>query len=66
MVTGNITVTRTIAVPAGSPASTLPQTKQPLVAATQEVFKNCPPFEKCSTEINGTLVDEANAYVQFD
>ena len=60
MVTGNITVTRTIAVPAGSPAGTLPQTKQPLIAATQVVFKNCAPFEKCSTEIDGTLVDEAN------
>ena len=29
-------------------------------AATQVVFKNCAPFEKCSTEIDGTLVDEAN------
>ena len=26
----------------------------------QVVFKNCAPFEKCSTEIDGTLVDEAN------
>ena len=28
--------------------------------ATQLVFKNCAPFEKCSTEIDGTLVDEAD------
>ena len=27
---------------------------------TQVIFKNCAPFEKCSTEIVGTLVDEAN------
>ena len=60
LVTGNITVTRTIAVPAGSPAGTEPQRKQPLDAATQVVFKNCAPFEKCSTEIDGTLVDKAN------
>ena len=49
-VTGNITVTRTIA---GDPV-------QPLNAATQVVFKNCAPFEKCRTEINGTFVDYAN------
>ena len=53
LVTGNITVTRTIA---GDPV----QRKQPLNAATQVVFKNCAPSEKCSTEIDGTLVDEAN------
>ena len=53
LVTGNITVTRTIA---GNPV----QRKQPLDAATQVVFKNCAPFEKCSTEIDGTLVDEAD------
>ena len=28
-------------------------------AATQVVFKNCPPFEKCRTEINETFIDEA-------
>ena len=60
LVTGNITVTRTIAVPAGSPAGTEPERKQPLTAATQVAFKNCARFEKCSTEIDGTLVDEAN------
>ena len=53
LVTRNITVTRTIA---GNPA----QRKQPLNAATQVVFKNRAPFEKCSTEIDGTLVGEAN------
>ena len=48
LVTGNITVTRTIAVAAGNPV----QRKQ--------LFKNCALFEKCSTEIDDTLVDEAN------
>ena len=27
-------------------------------AATQVVFKNCAPFEKCRTGINKTFVDE--------
>ena len=27
---------------------------------TKVVFKNCAPFEKCSTEIDGTLVDETD------
>ena len=58
--TGNITVTRTIAVPAGSPSGTEPQRKPPLTEATQVVFKNCAPFKKCSTEIDGTLVDETD------
>ena len=31
-----------------------------LGAITQVAFKNCAPSEKCSTEIDGTLVDEAN------
>ena len=53
LVTGNIAVTRTF-------ASDPVQRKQLLDAATQVVFKNCAPFEKCSTEIDGTLVDEAN------
>ena len=60
LVKGNITVTRTIAVPAGSPAGTQPQRKQPLAAPTQVVFKNCTPFKKCSTKIDGTLVDETD------
>ena len=56
LVTGNATVTRTIAA-AGDKSV---QRKQPLAAVIQVVFKNCAPFEKCSTEIDGTLVDEAN------
>ena len=60
LVTGNITVSRTIAAPNGSPAGTEIQIKQSLIAATQVVFKNCAPFEKYSTEIDGTLADEAN------
>ena len=32
----------------------------PLTAATQAAFKNCATFEKFSTEIDGTLVDEKN------
>ena len=55
LVTGNITVTRSNPAAGGNS-----QRKQPLDAATQVVFKNCAPFEKCSTEIDGTLVDEAN------
>ena len=34
-------------------------TATPNNAATQVVFKNCAPFEKCRTEINETFVDEA-------
>ena len=50
LVTGNITVTKTIAVPAGSPDGTLPQRKQPLDAATQVIFKDCAPFKDSRTE----------------
>ena len=57
LVTGNITVTRTIAA---AVAGDDPQRKQPLNAATQVVFKNCAPFKKCSTEIDGTFVDETD------
>ena len=53
LVTGNNTVTRTIA---GDPV----QRKQPLNAATQVVFKNCAPFEYCRTGINDTVVDYAS------
>ena len=60
LVTGTIAVTSTIAVPAGFPAATEPQRKEPITAATQVVFKNCAPFKKCSTEIDDNLVDEAN------
>ena len=49
LVTGNITVTRTIV---GDPV----QRKQVLTEATQVVFKSWAPFEHCSTEIDGTLV----------
>ena len=56
LVTGNITVTRTIAAAAGGD----PQRKQPLNAATQVVFKNCAPFKDCRTEINDTFVDYAD------
>ena len=34
-------------------------TATPNNAATQVVFKNCVPFEKCRTEINETFIDEA-------
>ena len=59
LVSGNITVTRTIAVPAGSPAANQPLRKQPLNAATQVAFKNCAPFKGCGTETNDTFVDYA-------
>ena len=51
LVTGNITVKRRNAADTADIA---------LAAITQVAFKNCVPFEKCSTEIDGTLVDEAN------
>ena len=35
-------------------------TTTPNNAATQVVFKNCAPFEKCRTEINKTFVDETD------
>ena len=57
LVTGNITVTKTIAA---AVANNDLQRKQPLNAATQVVFKNCAPFKKCSAEIDGTLVDETD------
>ena len=53
LVTGNITVTRTI-------ASNPVQRKQVLTETTQVVFKNCALFQNCSIEIDGTLVDEAD------
>ena len=49
--TGNITVKRRNAADTADIA---------LAAITQAAFKNCVPFEKCSTEIDGTLADEAN------
>ena len=51
LVTGNITVKRRNAADTADIA---------LGAITQVAFKNCAPFRKCSTEIDGTLVDEAN------
>ena len=33
-------------------------TATPNNAATQVVFKNCAPFEKCRTGINETFIDE--------
>ena len=56
LVTGNITVTRTIATVAGGNH----QKKQPFAAATQVAFKNCTPFKTCSKEIDVTLVDETD------
>ena len=35
-------------------------TATPNNAATQVIFKNCAPFEKCRTEINETFVDETD------
>ena len=35
-------------------------TATPNNAATQVVFKNCAPFEKCRTEINEIFVDETD------
>ena len=32
-------------------------------AATQVVFKNCPPFKACRTEINDAFVDYANLLI---
>ena len=56
LVTGNISVTRTI----GAPGDNRIQGKQPLNEATQVIFKNCTPFKKCRTEINETFVDETD------
>ena len=51
LATGNIAVKRRNAVDTTDIA---------LDAITQIAFRNCAPFEKCATEIDGTLVDEAN------
>ena len=57
LVTGYITVTRTIAA---AVAGNAPPRKQPLDAAIQAVFQNCASFKKFSTEIDGTLVYEVD------
>ena len=51
LATGNIAVKRRNAVDTTDIA---------LDAITQIAFRNCAPFEKCATEIDGTLVDEVN------
>ena len=51
LVTGNITVKRRNAADTADVA---------LGAIIQVAFKHCASFEKCSTKIDGTLVDEAN------
>ena len=61
LITRNITITKTIAVPVGYPACSRSQRKQPLTAAAQVAFKNYAPFKDCRTEINDTFVD----YVDF-
>ena len=55
LVTGNIAVKRRNADDTADIA---------LGAITQIAFKNCAPFEKCSTEIDGTLADYAN-FINF-
>ena len=45
LVTGNISVTRTISAAGDNPI----QRKQPLNAVTPVIFKNCTPFKKCRT-----------------
>ena len=60
LVTRNITVTRTIAAAVAAAAGGDPQRKQPLNASTQVIFKSCAPFKRCSTEIDGTLIDETH------
>ena len=56
LVTGNVTVTKTIAAADDNPV----QRSQPLTVATQVAFKNCAPFKDCRTEINDTFVDYAD------
>ena len=60
LVTGNITATRTTAIPAGSFAGTEPQRKQVLTEATQTAFKTCAPLKNYRTEINDTCLDYAD------
>ena len=57
LVTGNITVTRSIAAAAAAGGNIK---KKVLNADTQVVFKNCALFKDCRTEINDTFVDYAD------
>ena len=57
LVTGNITVARTIAA---ANAGAQPQRKQEVTAATQVAFKSCALFKKYRRVINETFVDEAD------
>ena len=52
LVTGNITVTRTIAAAGNNHL----RRKQSLTAATQVAFENCAPFKDCRVELDGTFV----------
>ena len=56
LVTGNITVTRTIAAADDNPL----QRKQSLATAAQVVFKNCAPFKDWRMQIDGTFVGYAD------
>ena len=56
LVTRNITVARTIAVPADSPVGTQLQRKQPLYAATQVIFKNCAPLQNLEQKLMALLL----------
>ena len=49
LVTRDIAVTRTFAVPVASSTGTQPQRKQVLTATTQVAFKNCALFKDCRT-----------------
>ena len=60
LVTGNITVTRTIAANVAGNPPILKKEKQPLIAATHVAFSNCETFIDCSTEINDTFADYAD------
>ena len=60
LVTGNITVTRTIAANVVGNPPTLKKEKQPLIAAAQVAFSNCATFIDSSTEINDTFIDYAD------
>ena len=61
LVTGDIVVTRTVAaIASDNPDPLQKKKKKTLAAATQVAFKDCAPFENCTTEIDGTFVDKVN------